>query len=201
MVHSIRSCIIFIGALEEREEQLNMNVKSERLEPLSRDISTHLSGVLVFPDYEIRHEPRGYRPTLGQDMEIYPRRPHTEFRIAVKAKIADTNEADRIFNELAKINPEILGAITAIGVRHQWYTLSPVPRGLNNAIYQKRFHQCHMPCYFFLQLFIPINKLSFSHQQHYSQLVQSSRQLPLLLFRSHEERFDFTYDVRFLSRA
>jgi hypothetical protein len=107
--------------------QVKLGVRSKELKALRRDFQTHLADALVFENISRNERAAAmvgekFSPvlTLRHDMEANPKSYNKSCQVSVKSKINDIGEADRVLNELAKINLKSLGNLRVIGLRLLW---------------------------------------------------------------------------------
>lgn len=114
---------------------VKFGLKSKNLLELRYHIQQHTTNARVFSKVSpltktMRMDPGAEVKTLGQDMALNPRTYNKPLGVTVKTRLGEA-EANRIFEEVGKIDPKTLGRLKAIGLRMQWTqsTSSPYEKG------------------------------------------------------------------------
>jgi hypothetical protein len=93
-------------------------LQSQGLWGLRRDLQAKLADATIFSTV-LRRE-KGAMMSLRQNKVLDPRSFPNRINVSVKTKLADAAEANRILEEVRKIDPKTLGKIRATGLSVQW---------------------------------------------------------------------------------
>lgn len=103
---------------------VKFGLKSKTLLELRSHIQYQIANAAVFSNSSpltktIRTNSVAELKTVGQDMALDPRTYNKPIGVTVKTRLQEA-EANRIFEEVGKIDPKTLGRLKAVGLRMQW---------------------------------------------------------------------------------
>lgn len=122
---------------ETEKRAVKYSLQSKKLWDLRFDVQAQFANAIVFENIRLRASHKGPRSkeirTLHQDVTLNPLKYHQPLHVAIKNKMVDIDEADRILQEVGKIDPKMLGKLKAIGLRLSWLRSRDSPRVLRTS--------------------------------------------------------------------